>query len=56
MQLMVDGLYYLKNFTFCTIKLISIMTLIFIPDFAVTVTKPPSKVKKSEIFPNKTLA
>jgi len=42
MQLMVDGLYYLTNFTFCTNKLISIITLIFIPDFALTITKPPS--------------
>jgi len=42
MQLMVDGLYYLTNFTLCTIKLMSIITLVCIPDFAVTVTKPPS--------------
>jgi len=42
MQVMVDGLYYRTHFTFCTIKLISIITLIFIPGIAVTVTKPPS--------------
>jgi len=36
MQLMVNGLYYSTNFTFCTYKLISMITLIYIPDYAVT--------------------